>query len=199
MKKILTVAVASLIGGSVQAATQDPNHMISFDLDSIVQGTLNYDSSKVRGQKSDNDFQVQLDFNYAYTLPQLRNLQPGFRFEYSKGTEGGRGDFEDYGAEIGGYWNFQIPGQELDLRNSYYTSVFFGYGWANTYTTGTEDDELFRSTFALGKRIDLSNWGIGSVSYTPEIAFQSINSKTGGALEYSQSLQFRFLQFSVLF
>ncbi len=200
MKKILTLVAASLfsLGAYAQSAT-NPKHMINFQVDDLFLGTVNFDSAKARGQDSDNDTQVQLDLNYAYALPNLRNLQVGAKVNYEKGTEGGRGDFEDYGADIGAIWNFQFRGNELDLKNSMYLSAFVGYGWDNTYTSGLEDDEIFRTTAALGKRFSLENWGVDYLTYSPEIALQSINSKTGGALEYSQSLQLRFLQFSVLF
>ncbi|MFP5387168.1 MAG: outer membrane beta-barrel protein [Bacteriovoracia bacterium] len=199
MKKFFVLAAVSAFSVAASAQTNDPKHMINFDVGSVLQGSLNFDSSKARGQSSDNDTQLQLDLNYAYQLPMLKNVQAGIRFDYTKDTASGRGDYEDYGADIGAYWNFQRSGQELDLRNSFYASLFVGYGWANTYTAGTNDDEVFRTTAAFGKRIDLSDWGMGSLSYTPEVAFQSINSKTGGALEYTQNVQLRFLQFSVLF
>jgi hypothetical protein len=200
MKKILTLAVASLFSfGAYAQSANNPKHMINFAVDDLFLGTLNFDSSKSRGQQSDNDTQLDLDLNYAYQLPMLRNLQVGAKVNYQKGSESGRGDFEDYGADVGAYWNFQFTGKELDLKNAYYASLFVGYGWANTYTSGSNDDEVFRTTGALGKRFSLENWGIDYLTYTPEVALQSINSKTGGALEYSQSLQLRFLQFSVLF
>ena len=199
MKKVFVLAAASAFSVAATAQTNDPNHMVNFDVGSVLQGSLNFDSSKSRGQSRDNDTQLQLDLNYAYAIPNLRNLQIGIRADYAKGTTEGRGDFEDYGGDIGAYWNFQFQGTELDLRNSYYASLFVGYGWANTYVAGTNDDEVFRTTAALGKRYNLSRWGMDSLSYTPEVALQSINSKTGGALEYSQSVQVRFLQFSVLF
>lgn len=200
MKKILTVVAASLFGLSAFAqSASDPKHMINFQVDDLFLGTLNLDKSKTRGQDADNDTQLQLDLNYAYALPQLRNLQVGAKVNYEKGTEAGRGDIEDWGGDIGAYWNFQFHGRELDLKNSFYASLFVGYGWANTYTGGLDDDEIFRSTAALGKRYSLERWGIDYLTYTPEIAFQTVNSKTGGQLEYSQSMQFRFLQFSVLF
>lgn len=201
MKKILTLAVASLFNfGAYAQSANNPKHMINFAVDDLFLGTLNFDSSKARGQKSDNDTQLGLDLNYAYQLPMLRNLQVGAKVNYQKGAEAGRGDYEDYGADVGAYWNFQFKGNELDLKNSYYASLFVGYGWNNNYgSENGDDDEFFQSTAAIGKRFSLENWGIDYLTYTPEVALQSINSKTGGALEYSQSLQLRFLQFSVLF
>lgn len=199
MKKILTLAVASLFSLGAYAQNNEPNHMINFQVDDLFLGSLNFDSSKSRGQDSDTDTQLNLDLNYAYALPTLRNLQVGAKVNYEKGTEGGRGDFEDYGADIGAIWNFQFGGKQLDLKNSLYASLFVGYGWDNNYTGGNDDDEVFRTTGAIGKRFSLERWGIDYLTYTPEVALQSINSKTGGQLEYSQSLQLRFLQFSVLF
>ena len=200
MKKILTVAVASLFClGAFAQSENNPKHMINFQVDDLFLGSLNFDKSKSTGQSGDNDTQLSLDLNYAYALPTLRNLQVGAKVDYEKGTESGRGDFEDYGGDIGAIWNFQFQGNELDLRNSLYASLFVGYGWANNYTGGNDDDEVFRTTAALGKRFSLKKWGVDYLTYTPEVALQSINSKTGGQLEYSQSIQLRFLQFSVLF
>ena len=200
MKKILTLVVASLFSlGAYAQSANNPKHMINFQVDDLFLGSVNFDSSKSRGQDNDTDTQINLDLNYAYALPNLRNLQVGAKVNYEKGTESGRGDFEDYGGDIGAIWNFQFRGNELDLNNSMYVSAFIGYGWDNTYTDGNDDDEVFRTTAALGKRFSLERWGVDYLTYSPEIALQSINSKTGGALEYSQSLQLRFLQFSVLF
>jgi hypothetical protein len=42
-------------------------------------------------------------------------------------------------------------------------------------------------------------FGVKHISYTPEVALQTINSTTNDSLDYSQSLEFRFLQFSVFF
>lgn len=199
MKKFLTAAVISLLAGSAFAQTAGDNHMISFGADSSLLGSLNLNSSKTRGQKKDNDTALGLDLNYAYTLPMIRNIQLGARLLYDKGTQAGRGDYEDYGAQVGGIWNWQWPGQALDLTNAIYTSLYVGYEWDKTYTSGAGNDEVFLSTLALGKRMSLENWGIKHLVYSPEVALQSRNSKTGGSLEYVQNLQFRFLQFSVLF
>lgn len=196
MKTIAAVATV-LIAGSAYA--QSDNHMIEFDADSVLQGVFSFDKSNTRGGSTDNDTQLKLDLNYAYTLPQMRRLQVGGRLNYWKGTEGGRGEFEDYGADVGAYYNFWSPDSSLDLQNSAYVSAFVGLGWANNLDSGQRDDELLRSTFAIGKRFKLDRWGINHLVYNPEIAFQSENSTTGGALEYSQNVQLRFLQFSLFF
>lgn len=199
MKKILMVAAASLLSFSALAqegVNWKKRSMINFDVESNPLGNLVFDSSKARGQESDNDTQLFLSINYAYQLPGVERLQLGARFEYEKATNPGRGDFEDYWGEIGGYWNFgNVDGG--DLSRAYYASLFIGYGWDNTYTAGTSDDEYFSSTVAVGKRFSMKGLGIENLTYTPEVALQSVNSKTGGALEYSQSLELRFLQFSL--
>lgn len=200
MKTFFTLAVSSLFAISAFAqSTSNPSHMFEFNADSVLQGTLNLDKSNSRNNSSDNDTQLGLDLNYAYALPMYRNIQLGARLKYIKGTEGGRGDYEDYGGQIGAIYNFSRGGQEVDLMNSIYTSLYLGYEWANNYSAGQRKDEVFRSTLALGKRFELSRWGVNHLVYSPEIALQNLNSKTGSNLEYSQSIQLRFLQFSVLF
>lgn len=201
MKKNLVLGIGTLFAFSAFAqSTSNPSHMFEFNVDSVLQGSLNFDKSNSRGQSADNDTQLNLDLNYAYALPMMRNIQLGSRIKYNKGTEPGRGDFEDYGAQIGAIYNFSRSGQEADLMNSVYASLYLGYEWANNYSgIGKRKDEVFRSTIALGKRYEMARWGANHLVYSPEIAMQNINSKTGGTLEYSQSIQLRFLQFSVLF
>ena len=198
MKTIFALATALMIG-SAMAQPQDPKHMFEFNADSILQGILSFDKSKSRGGGVDNDTQLKLNLNYAYVLPNLRNMQVGSRFNYWKGTEGGRGDFEDYGLQVGGIWNFTAENRPVNLMDSAYLSLYFGLGWANNYGEGLRKDEVLSSTLAFGKRFSLTKWGMNHVVYSPEIALQSLNSTTGGNLEYSQNLQFRFLQFSVFF
>jgi hypothetical protein len=201
-KLFLAAAVSALsLGAFAQDSTwQEQNSMMNFNVDSIFQGTLNLDSSKVKGMDGDNDTQLQLSLNYFHALPNLRNLQVGGLVNYQKGTETGRGDFEDYGAAIGAYWNFQMsPEDTLNLRTAWYVGALLGYGWNNTYGTERSDDEFVTTTVAFGKRVPLNYWEIKQLVYTPEVAYVSVNSKTSGALEYSSSLQFRFLQFSVFF
>lgn len=169
--------------------------MFEFNADSVLQGILSFEKSKTRGSSADNDTQLDLTLNYAYSLPTMPRLQLGGRMNYTKGTEAGRGDLEDYGAEVGAILN-----HSADLRNSFYASLYLGLGWANTYggaNSGT--DEILTSTVAVGKRFGMEAWGINHLTYTPEIALENINSTTGSALEYSQNIQLRFLQFSVFF
>jgi hypothetical protein len=195
MKTIFALATALLIGTSAYA--QDgTTHMFEFNADSVLQGVLSFEKSKTRGGTSDNDTQLNLHLNYAYSIPSMPRLQVGGRANYEKGTEAGRGDLEDYSFEAGAIVNWWE-----DLRNSPYASLYVGYGWANTYGNAAagRKDEVITSTLAVGKRMALDAWGIRHLTYTPEIALENSNSTTGSALEYSQNIQFRFLQFSVFF
>ncbi len=170
-------------------------HMFEFNADSVLKGILSFDKSKTRGSEADNDTQLDISLNYAYSLPTMPMLQLGGRLNYDKGTMAGRGDLEDYSAEVGAILNLSA-----DLRNALYASLYLGLGWANTYggaNSGT--DEILTSTLAVGKRFGMDAWGIKHLTYTPELALENINSTTGSSLEYSQNLQFRFLQFSVFF
>jgi hypothetical protein len=203
MKTIFALATALFVGSAFAQQPNNPSHMFEFNADSVLQGVFSLDKSKVRGGTSDNDTQLNLNLNYAYALPQMRALQVGARLNYNKATDAGRGDYEDYSGEIGAIYNYSPGQQEPDLMNSYYASLYLGLGWANNYGGSELDqgrkDEVFSQTVALGKRFDLSNWGINHLTYTPEIALENLNSTTGSNLEYSQNIQFRFLQFAVFF
>lgn len=197
MKTIFALVAAVMVGSAYAQNTSSGNtHMIEFNADSVLQGILSFDKSKTRGASADNDTQLDLTLNYAYSLPMMPRLQLGGRVNYEKGTEAGRGDLEDYGLEVGAIIN-----HSADLRNALYASLYLGYGWANTYGNAAagRKDEVMSSTLAVGKRFGLDRWGISHLTYTPEIALENVNSTTGSALEYSQNIQFRFLQFAVFF
>jgi hypothetical protein len=81
-----------------------------------------------------------------------------------------------------------------------YASLYLGMLWNREYGPGVgENDEVLYSTLALGRRYSMEKWGVKHLTYTPEIAFQNRNSTNGGDFSYTQSLEFRFLQFSVFF
>lgn len=192
MKTIFALATALFVGSAFAQTT----HMFEFNADSVLKGVLSFDKSKTRGSSADNDTQLGLNLNYAYSIPTMPRLQIGGRANYEKGTAGGRGDFEDYSMQVGAIVNMWE-----DLRDSPYASLYVGYGWDNTYGSAAagRKDEVMTTTLAVGKRFSLDRWNIKHLTYTPEIALQNLNSTTGSALEYSQNIQFRFLQFSVFF
>lgn len=190
MKKILAISIAILFSGSVFA--QEKKHMIEFNVDSLVRGSFNFNKSKNNGQRADNDTQLNLVLNYAYTLPQMPRIQVGSRINYVKDTTSN--DQENYGLQVGGFYNHSD-----DLMNSAYASLFLGMQWNHTYGELQTSDENLISTLAIGKRMDLKAWGVNHVVYTPEIALKNQNSTTNSSVEYSQNLEFRFLQFSVFF
>lgn len=202
MKTILALAAALMMGTTAYAqespiaSSTGSRHMFEFNADSVLQGILSFDKSKTRGSAADNDTQLNLDLNYAYSLITMPRLQLGGRVKYDKGTEAGRGDLEDYGLEVGAIVNAMA-----DLENSAYASLYVGMGWANTYGNNAfgRKDEILTSTLAVGKRFSMNEWGIKHLTYTPEIALENINSTTSSNLEYSQNIQFRFLQFAVFF
>lgn len=202
MKTILALATALVMGTSAYAqespldSSSGSRHMFEFNADSVLQGILSFDKSKTKGGSADNDTQLELHLNYAYSLPTMPRLQLGGRVNYEKGTEGGRGDLEDYGLEVGAIVNWMS-----DLENSPYASLYLGMGWDNTYgnPAAGRKDEVLSSTLAVGKRFAMDEWGIKHLVYTPEIALENLNSTTGSALEYSQNIQVRFLQFAVFF
>jgi hypothetical protein len=208
MKTIFALVTALCVGSAfadmhvpseLKASTSPTAHMFEFNADSVLQGVLSLNKSKTKGTGATNDAQLNLHLNYAYSLANMPRLQLGGRLDYGKGTQAGRGHFEDYGFQVGAILN-----HSTDLMNSYYASLYLGLGWDNTYGNSGygngKRDEVFSKTLAVGKRIALHRYfGINHVVYSPEIALQSLNSTTGAALQYSQNIQFRFLQFSVFF
>lgn len=201
MKTILALTSALLVGSAYAVDMQNPlatttgkSHMFEFNADSLLNGVLSFSKSKTHGSSADNDLNLDLRLNYAYTLPDYDKIQIGGGINYAAGTQAGRGDIEDYGFNLAAYFN-----STNDLQNAAYGSIKWGIDWANTYGNGNTSDEVGKLQLAVGKRMDLSYWGIKHLTYTPEIAFVNEDSTTGSALEYSQSLEFRFLQFSVFF
>jgi len=85
-----------------------------------------------------------------------------------------------------------------DFTDAAYVSLYLGAGFAEEFCPNTRDDLRF-ATLAVGKRFQLNNIGLKHVTCSPEIAVKNVSSNTSQALDYSQSLQFRFLQFSVFF
>ena len=198
MKTIIALGTALLLMGS--AFAQDGmgsgagyKHMFEFNADSVLGGLFSFDKSKTPGKDADNDTELKLDLNYAYSLPTMPRLQLGGRVNYLKDTNSS-GDIENYGLQVGAIWN-----HSADLQNSLYASLYLGMLWNKEYGGGGGNDEVRVSTIAVGKRFSMDRWGIKHLTYTPEIALQNRNSTTGGDFEYNQSLQFRFLQFSVFF
>ncbi len=169
-------------------------HMIESNVDSLVRGAYSFDKSKTRGSSADNDSQLDLVLNYAVKFKD--NWQGGVRLNYLKDTASA-GDREDYGFQVGAFYNFSE-----NLMESMYLSLFTGLEWNNFYGSGTADDEVWKTTLAFGKRFGLARWNVAHLVYSPEIALVTANSTTGSEgsnLEYSQSVQLRFLQFSLFF
>ncbi len=175
-------------------ATGGDQHMIESNVDSLIRGAYSFDKSKTRGSSADNDSQLDLVLNYAMKIKD--NWQAGVRLNYKKDTDSS-GDTEDYGFKVGAYYNF-----DDNLMESMYLSLFTGLEWSKFYGSGTADDEVWKTTLAFGKRFGLARWNVAHLTYSPEIALVTANSTTGSKgsnLEYSQSVQLRFLQFSLFF
>jgi len=191
--------IMTLFISSISFAGHSPSHMVEFSADSLLQTTLSFDRSKSRGSSGDDDTQLDLNLNYAYRIPSMNRFQAGTKISYNKGTEQSAGDFENYGLKVGGFLNFSswYTPEAFDLLNSYYVSLFVGMDWSNNYSGGERKNEFMTSVLAYGKRFDLSHWKIAHLTYSPEIALENINSTMGKGLEYSQSIQFRLLQFSM--
>jgi hypothetical protein len=169
-------------------------NMIESNVESLVRGAYSFDKSKTRGKSADNDSQLDLVLNYARKFGD--KWQGGVRLNYKKDTASA-GDTENYGFQVGAYYNFSE-----NLMQSMYLSLFTGLEWNNFYGSGIANDEVWKTTLAFGKRFELARWDIAHLVYSPEIALVTANSTTGSKgsnLEYTQSVQLRFLQFSLFF
>ncbi len=185
---------AQTMGVSPLKSSTGTKHMFDFNADSVLRGVLSFGKSKLPGEDSDSDIQMDVRLNYAYQLDSMPQLQLGTRLDYLKDTASA-GDIENWGIQIGGIWN-----QSTDLLNTMYASLYLGMLWNKEYGPGVgENDEVLYSTLALGRRYSMEKWGVKHLTYTPEIAFQNRNSTNGGDFSYTQSLELRFLQFSVFF
>lgn len=199
MKRIIVLMLSLFLVKMAMGQIENPKHMFEFNVDSVLQGAFSFDKTKLRGSSSDNDTQMKLDLNYAYTLMGMRNVQLGARTNYWKDTSASQGDFENYGFQVGGIWNFSMTVNDVNIMDAMYMSLYLGLGWNNNYSGRNRKDELMTSTLSLGRRYPLLPWGLKHVVYSPEVTLQSRNSTTGEQLEYAQSFQVRFLQFSVFF
>jgi hypothetical protein len=191
MKKLIPLTLALFV--SVPALAQSQKHMILFDADSILQGAWSLSRVKEKGSGPDSESQLNLRLNYFYTVPKLKQLQVGGAFLYQKDT-GLTGNFENYGGQIGAIWNF-----DKNLEKALYLKGLVGLTWNNEYGANSNSDEQYNLTAAVGKRFSLADYGLRHVTWTPEIAYTAKDSTTKGDFDYSSAIEFRFLQFSVLF
>lgn len=210
MKKILalTIALGSLTAfaqnsyyagnrqnqeastGTEPVAAPGVRHMLEFSAQTMESLVLSFDRTKSNGRDADSGANLNFDVNYAYGVHRL--LQAGMRVHYLNGLSGAN-QAEEMNFEVGGIFNMNP-----DFTRSMYGSLYVGAGWAQDFGQGTRDD-LRLATVAVGKRFPLEMFGVKHVTYSPEIALQMINSTNDEDLDYSQSLQFRILQFSVFF
>jgi hypothetical protein len=198
MKTILALATALIVGSafaqtsSTEPVAGQPRHMLEFNADSILQGVLSFDKTKTPGKANDNDTSLDLRLNYAYLVH--RNMQLGIRGTFQSGVQNAL-DREVFGAEVGAIWNFQPE----HIMNSIYASGYVGGLYSQTFGTDSGRDEVYTGTLALGKRFDMKRWGLNHVVYSPEVALEYANSVDDKNFDYTQALEIRFLQFSVLF
>jgi hypothetical protein len=200
MKKLLAIFAALMMGNAiaqdtggrtnVQEAAPGVKHMFDFKVDSMMNAMFALDRSKVGGTSASNDSRAMLNLNYAYGIHSY--LQTGFRFNYTNGVFG-TADQEIVDVAVGAILNSQE-----DFSRAMYASLYVGTGYAQNFGRGTRDG-IHHATLAIGKRFRLDRFNIKHVVYSPEIAFNSTNSRDNESLDYSQSMQFRLLQFSVLF
>lgn len=176
---------------SLPLARQGRRHMFEFNVDSPLKAALSFERNKVKGSDADNESNAALSLNYAYGIHRL--VQAGFRLNYFSGVNGNV-DVENMDVSIGAILN-----SEEDFTRSMFAALYIGAGWAQQFGNGTNRDDLRFTTLSVGKRMPLEKFGLDHVTWTPEIALKTTNSTTNSSLDYSQSLEFRILQFSVFF
>jgi len=176
---------------SLPLARQGRRHMFEFNVDSPLKAAISFEKNKVKGSDSDNETNAALSLNYAYGIHRL--VQAGMRLNYFSGVSGGQ-DLENMDFSIGAILN-----SEEDFTRSMFAALYVGAGWAQQFGAGSTRDDLRFTTLSAGKRIPLERFGLEHVTWTPEIALKTLNSTTNASLDYSQSLEFRILQFSVFF
>lgn len=172
-------------------ARQGRRHMFEFNIDSTLKAALSFERNKVKGSDAENESNAALSLNYAYGIHRL--VQAGFRLNYFSGVNGNT-DIENMDVSIGAILN-----SEEDFTRSMFAALYLGAGWAQQFGNGTSRDDLRFTTLSVGKRMPLEGFGLEHVTWTPEIALKTTNSTTDSTLDYSQSLEFRILQFSVFF
>ena len=175
----------------IPGAAQGMQHMFEFNIDSIEAAALSFDKIKTQGQDADNGSNLNLSLNYAYGVHTF--LQAAVRFDYFSGVNGTE-DEENMNLAVGGILNF-----DENFEQALYTSLYVGAGWAQQFGDGASRDDLRFATLSVGKRMPLDAFGIKHVVYSPEVSIKLVNSTTDQSLDYSQSLQLKFLQFSVFF
>jgi hypothetical protein len=166
-------------------------HMLEFSPEAMEAAVLSFDRIKSKGSDADSGTNLNLDVNYAYGITQF--LQAGARFHYLSGLSGANPS-EGVSLQLGAIMNF-----DTDFTQAAFVSLYLGAGFQQQFGNNGSRDDLRLATLAVGKRFPLTMFGVKHISYTPEVALQTINSTTNDSLDYSQSLEFRFLQFSVFF
>lgn len=173
-------------------AAEGQRHMIEFNAQSIPSLIYAIEKNKTKGTDSENESGASLSFNYAYAIHP--NIQVGGRFNFFNGVFANN-DIERLDLQVGGWFNTKAN----DLQNSPYLSLHLGAGYAQTFGANGGRDDLILSTLAAGKRFSMENWGVKHLTWTPEVALVNNNSTNDSSFDYRQALEFRVLQFSVIF
>jgi hypothetical protein len=175
-----------------QAQTEPgQRHMVEFNADSVPKLIYSFEKTKTKGTSSDNDSGSDLSLNYAYAFHP--NIQIGGRFNYFNGVFANN-DVERMDVQVAGWLNSKAG----DLANSPFISLSVGTGFSQTFGSNGGRDDLWLGSLTAGKRFSMENWGVKHVSWTPEIAFVSENSTNDSNFDFRQAMEFRILQFSVL-
>jgi hypothetical protein len=201
MKKIFALGLTLVAGSafaqdtggsrSVATAAEGMRHMFEFNLDSVESAAISFDKIKTKGQDTDNGTNLDLSLNYAYGV--TSQIQAAARFDYFSGVNTSE-DEENFGLAVGAIYNFSE-----DFLSALYVSAYLGVGFAQQFGDNASRDDLRSGTFSFGRRFPLDMFGVKHVVYSPEVSMKFVNSTTDESLDYSNSLQFKVLQFSVFF
>ena len=178
-------------GAATPVVNPGVRHMLEFSPEAMEAAVLSFDRIKSKGSDADSGTNLNFDVNYAYGVSQY--LQAAARFHYLSGLSGADPS-EELTIQLGAIMNLTS-----DFTQAAYVSLFVGAGFDQQFGNNGSRDDLRLGTIAVGKRFPLTMFGVKHITYSPEVALQTVNSTTNDSLDYSQSLEFRFLQFSVFF
>jgi hypothetical protein len=184
--------LAFFLLASLPAFSQSGNlHMIEMSTNNAALGSLTFSESDSSGSKSSTS-SLMFSGNYAYRV--TPRLQAGIEGSYARFKT--TTTYEYYDAMVGLTYNFHD-----DLTKAFFISAYGGFSWNHSYAsniTKGKHGESLQGELTFGKRFPLTNIGLASVTYSPEISYtRSETRKTYDS--HTNTLSIRFLQFAVFF
>lgn len=214
MKKFFAFITMVSISSFAFAQGQRPQHLVSVGTNGLgwsgVATVFEWDEDK-SGINENESSNSNINLNYAYIFQNNFMIGAGLSVESEKSEiKDSAGDtFSEEEAttavSLGVGYNFND-----DLNNSWWITGSFTTGSVRTESrdpTATPVNSDSKSSFsgfeiAVGKRISLSSWGLGNISYSPSIEFGSIafsDDAEDAGLESASAVALNILKFDILF